>query len=443
MNKLPHHLNRLSFPNPIKPVKRAPVLPSMMKPTAAASPSAPTVQRVAGKPVAPPVYRPQPVPKVLQAKSQKLGGANPSSQRSDRSFLHVMARTYDPVAKKIIQPRTHPQMLRSLHSGAADRMTPEYGARPITASVVQKHSSPMRSPFHLSASAPLNGQVRTPVQMMLRNAPLSSLRGQAKPFVAQAHKPKADASQFTQPKTRQNLSCRSVVQAKYDVHIEVELSEESQKTAKITKLNIEDRPAYPDVIKGVFEFGKKNEKGHTVAWDVIKLHHERKYIGKQIQEVANDLNSDTKKAATGGAVRPTIESVREGFKRWIEYKHKQETIYWDQSGQNTPRGSFFRGVKDEYIYYKNNPTKQDAASYKKLFQELMVVSAIDFQSKQDRKDSGATRLARVKSKLGKVFEDDFSSVTLKNWSQDIDDLKSYKDKHKKLIKGGKGFEFTL
>lgn len=68
MNKLPHLPNRHSFPNPIKPMKRALVLPSMMKPNAPASPSAPTVQRVAAKTVAPPVYRPQPVPKVLQTK---------------------------------------------------------------------------------------------------------------------------------------------------------------------------------------------------------------------------------------------------------------------------------------------------------------------------------------------------------------------------------------
>jgi hypothetical protein len=257
-----------------------------------------------------------------------------------------------------------------------------------------------------------------------------------RPPVAPGHKPPAGpVARPASPLRGPNLPATGrapVVQAKYDVLIEPVLPEETQKDLVIKDVTITDRPAYPDKVEGVFKFGKTNEKGHTMAWDVLKLHYENKYKNKTLAQVAADLNSEDKKGVTGGAVRPTLDAVSEAMKKWVEHKHKQEVLYWDSSGENKGRGSFFRGMKDEYLSYKNK-NDEESKEMKVLYQELMVLSAVDFQE-SDSKKVKTERMDRAKRKLGRVYGDDFSWVTLDQWSGEVGDLRSYKERMKNRIK---------
>jgi hypothetical protein len=243
------------------------------------------------------------------------------------------------------------------------------------------------------------------------------------------------------------------VQAKYDVLINTELPDD-QSNLVIESVTITGRPPYPDKILGNYE--KDSEQGHTVAWDVLKLHHQNKYKGKTVGAAAADLNSKKKRSVIGWEVEPTVNSVRLALKAWVEHKHKQEPIYWDSTGENKGRGGFFGGVKKEYESLRSEEKSKSLKDEKldeesenriRLYQKLMVLSALDFQEEEQdskklptkvrkhRENIREERRGRVTRKLSRVYDDEsFDEVKLKRWSGNVGELKKYKEEKKKTIK---------
>lgn len=198
MNKLPHHPNRLSFPNPIKPVKRATVLPSMMKPNVVAPPSAPTVQRVAGKPVAPPVYRPQPVPKVLQAKKS-------TTQRLPGQILRK------PIAPTAYALATNRFVQSKAMAPPAYRLKQERIAPPNMAKAELALTRLIAPPAYRALPKLKIGSATLPVQRRTHSTVIPVPNGglSARPFVRPDGDSATRANPFTKPAPERRLSFKT------------------------------------------------------------------------------------------------------------------------------------------------------------------------------------------------------------------------------------------
>jgi hypothetical protein len=425
---------------------------------------------------APPPQRPSALQPKVAAASQRFNSqtqARPSAQ----SQAHVRTQTPQPAHVRTPAPpaacRPQPQLLQTRTQNAAQqtRGAIKPPVRPAAPAVFRQEQKRNAGPSAAGASlqrmasphAPSQGRpgVNTPLKPggvpRPPARPQPHLRQPAAPAVQP--KPNVHLRTAAPPPPQRRLPLApparpaNVVQAKYDVLITTELPDD-QSNLVIESVTITGRPSYPDTILGSYEKG--SEQGHTVAWDVLKLHHQNKYKGKTVGEAAADLNSKTKRKVIGREVEPTVNSVRLALKDWVEHKHKQEPIYWDSTGENKGRGGFFGGVKKEYESLRSEEKRkslkkekldEESENRKWLYQKLMVLSALDFQEEEkdskklptkvrkQREEVREERRGRVTRKLSRVYDDQsFDEVKLKRWSGNVDDLRKYKEEKKKTIK---------
>jgi hypothetical protein len=118
------------------------------------------------RPVAPPVYRPQSTPKVLQTKSAPAQ----SPQAGQASRPPVAPPVYRPEAKKAIQPKALTQQRKTPTAPPVYRPEQQRIAQPKMASTALAHTLPKAPPVYHPQVKQVNAQPGLPAQMKSKMA---------------------------------------------------------------------------------------------------------------------------------------------------------------------------------------------------------------------------------------------------------------------------------
>ncbi len=154
----------------------APRGPRVLQPKAAA-PLRPKAAAQQARPTAPPVYRPQPTPKVLQRKSAAVTPPANAAQRT-------------PAAPPVYRPQAPPRVLQTKAPGSA--APPVYRPQPLPRVLQRKSDQTPTAPLNAAQSGATRGRPGV-VQPKATPAPPAAYRPQPAPLCLRSNKPAASS----------------------------------------------------------------------------------------------------------------------------------------------------------------------------------------------------------------------------------------------------------